>query len=1176
MEFIADLHVHSYLSRATAKNLNLEHVNLWAQLKGIAVVGTGDFTHPQWFSELSEKLVPAEDGLFSLKPEYAGETAHMVPPSCAGPVRFMLSVEISSIYKKGGKTRKVHNVILAPTLDIAEKINNRLDRIGNIASDGRPILGLDSKTLLEIVLETSEDAFLIPAHIWTPWFSVLGSKSGFDSIEECFEDLTSQIFAVETGLSADPAMNWRVSSLDGLTLVSNSDAHSPANLGREANLFDTDLSYFAMKDALKTGDPKRFLGTLEYFAEEGKYHFDGHRKCGVRLSPIETMQNRGLCPVCGKPVTIGVMYRVEELADRKAGEKPQGAHPYRSLLPLTDVLSEVLGVGPKSKKVGNAYQTLLERLGPEFEILRSTPFDALEQHGPALLAEAIKRMRENNVRIAPGYDGEFGTVVLFTEEERQHLLGQRSLFCIPAKVKKKSRAKRPRLSLFEKASPTPQQGHILPLPEHDATVVLDTKTSQSGSMTQSSFLDPEDAPSADRWPAHHHLSDKLNEAQQEAAQHVGGPLLIVAGPGTGKTRTLTHRIGYLLSKGIARPEQVLAVTFTNKAAREMAKRLKVLVEDPGDLKKMTINTFHGLCLDIILHEKDSLGLTHPVFVLSETDRMEFVRVTIRDSQIDLSTLKADPDRVLNLISLVKQLMLSPGDDLAGHVPEAFLSQFSALYSDYQQLLEKNGLLDFDDLIFNVVRLFERNEEIAERYRQRFSFVSVDEYQDINYGQYRLVRLLAPEGHDLCVIGDPDQAIYGFRGADVRFFHRFSTDYPDAKMIFLRQNYRSTETILRASGQVMSVAGSSSGERKAWSGIQGVKALTIAGLPTERAEAEYIIKTIDEEVGGISHFSVDSGRVNAPWSQQERSFSDFAVLYRVKEQVKALKEAFARSGIPFQNVGDKKLEDRTGIAGLISYIRVGLSVAADFDVERIVNFPPRGIGPRTVEATRSWCKATGHPFLTALDRANEIPGLGARARTRLMSFGQKLNGFREQVKGQSVCEQIQFTLDRFNIMDEMRKDKTFEESIMTLLALSRSFGDRSAEFLAHLALEKEQDLYDPRAETVPLMTMHASKGLEFPVVFIAGCENGLIPYRRGKGDDGSLEEERRLFYVALTRAKEKVYLTYANRRQRFGQKTVQHISPFLEAIEAELKQYEKPFCGKPTARRQDSQLSLFEL
>ncbi|MEE9566035.1 MAG: endonuclease Q family protein, partial [Desulfobacteria bacterium] len=421
MEFIADLHIHSYLSRATAKNLNLEHLNLWAQLKGITVVGTGDFTHPQWFSELSQKLEPAEDGLFNLKPEHAAQTADMVPTSCRGPVRFILSGEISSIYKKGGKTRKVHNVVFVPGLEVAERLNQKLDRIGNIASDGRPILGLDSKRLLEIVLETSEDAFLIPAHIWTPWFSVLGSKSGFDSIEECFEDLTPQIFAVETGLSSDPAMNRRVSSLDGLALVSNSDAHSPANLGREANLFNTELSYSAMRDALRSGDPKRFLGTLEYFAEEGKYHFDGHRKCGVRLSPLETMQNKGLCPVCGKPVTIGVLYRVEELADRKAGERPQTSHPYTSLLPLTDVLSEVFQVGPKSKKVANAFRTLVERLGPEFEILRKSPIETLERHGPPLLAEAIKRMRSKRVHIAAGYDGEFGTISLFDEEERSHL-----------------------------------------------------------------------------------------------------------------------------------------------------------------------------------------------------------------------------------------------------------------------------------------------------------------------------------------------------------------------------------------------------------------------------------------------------------------------------------------------------------------------------------------------------------------------------------------------------------------------------------------------------------------------------------------------------------------------------------------------------------------------------------
>jgi DNA helicase II / ATP-dependent DNA helicase PcrA len=425
VKFIADLHIHSYLSRGTAKDLNLEHLNLWAKIKGITVIGTGDFTHPHWFSQLSDKLEPAEEGLFALKPEFAAQTASMIPASCSGPVRFALSVEISSIYKKDGKTRKVHNVILVPTLDAAKKINQQLEKIGNIASDGRPILGLDSKALLEMVLHVSEDAVLIPAHIWTPWFSVLGSKSGFDSIEACFEELTPHIFAVETGLSSDPAMNRRVSFLDGLALVSNSDAHSPANLGREANLFDTELSYSAMMGALKGGRSKGFLGTLEYFAEEGKYHYDGHRKCGVRFSPAETMDNQGLCPVCGKPVTIGVMYRVEELADRESGEKPESVEPYQSLLPLADVLSEVLQAGPKSKRVRTVYRELVEKLGPEFEILRNIPLAVLDETGVALFAEAISRMRKNRVLIAPGYDGAFGTVCLFTCQERQDLLEQK-------------------------------------------------------------------------------------------------------------------------------------------------------------------------------------------------------------------------------------------------------------------------------------------------------------------------------------------------------------------------------------------------------------------------------------------------------------------------------------------------------------------------------------------------------------------------------------------------------------------------------------------------------------------------------------------------------------------------------------------------------------------------------
>lgn len=440
MNFIADLHIHSYYSRATAKNLNLENIYIAAQFKGIKVVGTGDFTHPGWFLEIKEKLVSAEEGLFKLKDAIAIECDKLVPPACRGSVRFMLVSEISSIYKKDNKTRKIHNLVFLPEVDMAEKFNSKLDKIGNIKSDGRPILGLDARNLLEILLKTSDRAFLIPAHIWTPWFSLLGSKSGFDSIEECFEDLTPHIFAVETGLSSDPAMNWRVSGLDGLTLISNSDAHSPLKLGREANIFNTKLSYTDIKTAIKTGDPERFLGTFEFYPEEGKYHLDGHRKCDMRFWPDKTRKLDGRCPICKKPLTLGVLYRVEELADRPEGGKPERHHPFYSIIPLVELLSEILKVGPGTKKVMDSYMTLLKNLGPELDILNKLDSKTIETAGVPLLAEAIRRMRQNEVVILPGYDGEFGSIKIFNTNEREKLLGQKTLFSVPtpnSKIQKK-------------------------------------------------------------------------------------------------------------------------------------------------------------------------------------------------------------------------------------------------------------------------------------------------------------------------------------------------------------------------------------------------------------------------------------------------------------------------------------------------------------------------------------------------------------------------------------------------------------------------------------------------------------------------------------------------------------------------------------------------------------------
>jgi len=423
MKFIADLHIHSHYSRATSKTLDPERLSIWAQKKGIALIGTGDFTHPGWVSELNDKLIETQEGLYQLRPQLQKEISSQVPPSCRGNTRFLLSGEISCIYKKGGRTRKLHHLILMPNMSSVIRFNERLDRIGNISSDGRPILGLDSRDLLEIALETDERAFFIPAHIWTPWFSLFGSKSGFDAIEECFEDLTSHIHALETGLSSDPPMNRCLSALDRYVLVSNSDAHSPGKLGREANMFDTDLDYDHVIRAMTDG--RGFGGTIEFFPEEGKYHLDGHRKCGIRLEPQETIELEGLCPVCRRPLTVGVLNRVCQLSDR---DSPQLSKDFTSLIPLPEVLSELLGCGPATKKVTGFYERLISQVGPELEILMNVPLTRLKQAGGPAVAEAVGRMRRNQVIREGGYDGQFGVMRLFENSEREVIAGQMALF----------------------------------------------------------------------------------------------------------------------------------------------------------------------------------------------------------------------------------------------------------------------------------------------------------------------------------------------------------------------------------------------------------------------------------------------------------------------------------------------------------------------------------------------------------------------------------------------------------------------------------------------------------------------------------------------------------------------------------------------------------------------------
>ena len=406
MKIIADFHIHSKYSRATSREMEVTTLAHWAEKKGINLLGTGDFTHPQYFAELQGALEPLDNGLFKLR-------------SRPSPVHFILTVEVSNIFSVNGKVKRVHTIIFAPSFEVAEKINQQLSRVGKLASDGRPIFGLHVKDIVKIALDASPDCLVVPAHAWTPWFSVYGANSGFDSIEECFQEQAKNIYAIETGLSSDPAMNWRISALDKITLLSNSDSHSPSRIGREANVFDCQMDYFEMVRAIREKDSQKLLYTIEFFPEEGKYHFDGHRACNLVLAPEESRKYNGVCPRCEKKLTIGVLNRVEALADREQGFIPQNPIPFKNMIPLDEIIADAFGQSVGTKAVDQEYERIIKQIGPELSIL----FDRSEQELKAVasprVAEGIVKVREGRVEIEPGYDGVYGKVKIYKDGERK-------------------------------------------------------------------------------------------------------------------------------------------------------------------------------------------------------------------------------------------------------------------------------------------------------------------------------------------------------------------------------------------------------------------------------------------------------------------------------------------------------------------------------------------------------------------------------------------------------------------------------------------------------------------------------------------------------------------------------------------------------------------------------------
>ncbi|GAB0056918.1 ATP-dependent DNA helicase Rep [Candidatus Magnetaquicoccaceae bacterium FCR-1] len=1050
MRFFADLHIHSKYSRATSRDCDLTHLALWARRKGIAVLGSGDFTHPAWLAAIAEETIEAEPGLRRLTPELErrvneGLDQPNAMPRAGESTRFMLTVEISTIYKKGDFTRKVHHVIGVPSLEAAKRLNQRLGRIGNLNSDGRPILGLDSRNLLEITLEADPDAFLIPAHIWTPWFSALGSKSGFDSIQECYGDLADHIFAVETGLSSDPPMNWRIASLDRYRLVSNSDAHSPSKVAREATVFTSAMDYFAMVRALKTGDG--YAGTVEFFPEEGKYHLDGHRDCRVCLDPVETKRLNGLCPVCGKGVTVGVLNRVEELAVRpEGGERPATAAPFLSMIPLPEIIAEVEGMGVTSNRVNRAYDELLRRLGPELSILEEVPVEEIRTHGSVRLAEAIARVRRGEVIRSGGYDGEFGVIRVFSEEKRTSRSAA-GLF-VPGEIEERAPEK-----------PTPPRKS----PEKMIPARMEEKNPR---------------PTGTAAPAT--TVDGLDEAQALAAGHGRGPLLILAGPGTGKTRTLTHRLaGWVRAGGV--PESGLAVTFTRRAAEEMRERLGHLMDETV-ARRIPVMTFHALGWSLIRRHAARFDASPGVTIAAEAE-------AARRLMEDLGVTRAEAGKRLEQFSRLRREGIEAGDPKAGELTTALAFHRAAL--------RKRGLVELEDLVALPVAWLDGAPDLVAELRARHRAIFVDEFQDIDASQYALLRhLVAPDG-DLCAIGDPDQSIYGFRGGSPVYFDSLARDFPTLATVRLTRNYRSGQAIVRGALAVMARANDQR-ERDLMPMLPDARRIVLHAAASDQSEAEFVVSTIEGLMGGHGFQSLSSGQADGHASG-EYAFADFAVLYRSDALAAPLCQALERSGIPYQKRSHARLREHAGVKSL----------------------------------SEALAKRGGSGVL--VERLNAVASLTAPG------------------------------------------DPDVAQALAWLMPMAERHGSDLEAFLAEIALGAEVDWLDPRAERVALLTMHGSKGLEYRVVFVIGCEDGMVPWRFGDGDEETaktVEEERRLLFVAMTRAKETLFVSWSRKRFWRGAVQTRTISPFLEALEEGWIERRKGRVGAPRkSKPMAGQLSL---
>lgn len=1160
----ADLHIHSRFSRATSSRLTPRHLAVWSMIKGLQVIGTGDFTHPAWREELGNSLIrDDQSGLYRLRTplnaeDIAKEASDFTRPEGSEPL-FLLQTEISSIYKRGGAVRKVHNLVFMPDLDKVDAFNRKLAAVGNLASDGRPILGLDSEKLLEMVLESG--GLLAPAHIWTPWFALFGSKSGFNSLEDCFGSLSKEIFALETGLSSDPDMNRLWSALDRYVMISNSDAHSGENLGREANLFCGEPSYDGIFTALRQAASGRmqaliqedaqnnvakkefekilesqtesencakkeennlaglathagncvYQGTVEFFPEEGKYHLDGHRACGLVLDPrIETTPG-DICPVCGKPLTVGVLHRVLELADRKEPRYATGELRYASLIPLPEILGEILQVGSKSRKVRLHLVDLVRKFGSELDILQKVPESDLRSQWDAL-GEAISRMRAGKVLLHGGYDGEYGKVHVFDNKEVADLTSG-NLTILPRIASRKTK-KADKNSENPEATKTTSSANLSI--QNTAKIFTPKETTSPAD----SFFDSVQPISISDQNSDQKTASFPYTAEQEKAIQAGSqPLLILAGPGTGKTRTLVGRIFHLLHhpdpEKCVPADRMLAVTFTRRAAGELRDRLRLECVATGlpESSMPLTDTLHALALQ--------QWADHPSALLSE----EAAQALFAQANADISASKRRS--VWQELSLARETLIPIEGELATRA-----EHYSAIKTKFQAI-------DYTDLLEHWLAIRQEQDQPF------WQAVLVDEIQDCSPLQLALIRsLLPPSGEGFSGIGDPNQAIYGFRGGQQNILETLKSFWSDLHVLTLHENYRSAAEILQSSASLLEIRQ----EDRQYPMRKAEKStkLILQHAPNALNEAAWIADQATNLLGSTSHTLID-----AKEGQNEAMYSpgDIAILVRLKSLIPPLQVALEKRGLPCAVPENDPFWKEPRVALL-------LEIAAS---------------------------NMGKPLRIRLDKTALPQDLPA-----------------------SLWEQSPKAL--LDALEKQFFDPLFKESaaFAELLRTYNEQGSWSA-LLDWLCLRQEIDLVRSVSEKIQIMTLHAAKGLEFRVVFLPALEDGLMPFAGPlftthrqkleisplpqKSADHTklvqttsqnnavmpevlpkimpeiLEEERRLLYVGLTRAKDILFLSYADQRQLYGQ--TRHLQPsrFLPLIESFFHQHQIVRLKKTTIRQE---------